>query len=184
MKRDLSRYSTGDFDRGASTLTEAVWWLVRAAIFLPPLPFPSCLKANLLRLFGATVGSGLVIRPGASVTFPWRLSIGDNVWIGEDVLILSLASVEIGSNSCISQRAFLCTGSHDHRLETFDLITKPIVLEDSSWVGASAFVGPGIRIHEGGVCAAGSVVVKDVERHSVVGGNPARPLTKEPSDRQ
>ena len=176
MKRDLSLYTTGNFDRGASKLLEALWWIVRALIFLPPLPFPSAMKAQLLRLFGAKVGSGLVIRPGASISFPWRLTIGDHVWIGEDTLILSLAEVSIGSHSCVSQRAFLCTGSHDHRQRSFDLITKPIILESSSWVGAMAFIGPGVTVHEGAVCAGGSVVTKDVPPHSVVGGNPARTL--------
>jgi putative colanic acid biosynthesis acetyltransferase WcaF len=173
MNRDLSKYSSANFDRGASRLKEALWWLVRATIFLSPLPFPSSLKVALLRLFGAKVGEGVVIRPGCSITFPWRFRCGDHVWLGEDVLILSLAEVNIGSHSCISQRAFICTGSHDYRKETFDLITKPILLEKSVWISANAFVGPGVTIGEGTVVAALSSVTKSLPSHILVTGNPA-----------
>ncbi|NJM38463.1 MAG: colanic acid biosynthesis acetyltransferase WcaF [Akkermansiaceae bacterium] len=171
--RDLSKYSSAGFDRGASRMKEALWWLTRATIFLSPLPFPSALKTALLRLFGAKIGDGVVIRPGVSITFPWRFHCGDHVWLGEDVLILSLAEVTIGSHSCISQRAFLCTGSHDYRKETFDLITKPIVLEKSVWISANAFVGPGVTVGEGTVVAALSSVVKDLPSHVLAAGNPA-----------
>ncbi len=173
MTRDLSKYSSSGFDRGASRGKEALWWLVRATIFLSPLPFPSTLKVGLLRLFGAKVGEGVVIRPGVSITFPWRFSCGDHVWLGEDVLILSLAEVRIGSHSCISQRAFLCTGSHDYRKETFDLITEQIVLEKSVWISANAFVGPGVTIGEGSVLSALSVAMKDMPSGVVAVGNPA-----------
>jgi putative colanic acid biosynthesis acetyltransferase WcaF len=173
MNHDLSKYSSANFDRGASRLKEALWWLVRALIFLSPLPFPSSFKVALLRLFGADIGHGVVIRPGVSITFPWRFRCGDHVWLGEDVLILSLAEVTIGSHSCISQRAFLCTGSHDYQKVTFDLITKPIVLEKSVWVSANAFIGPGVTIGEGTVVAALSAVVKDLPGHILAVGNPA-----------
>jgi putative colanic acid biosynthesis acetyltransferase WcaF len=118
----------------------------------------------------------VVIRSRVNITFPWRLELGDHVWIGDEVAILSLATVRIGSNCCISQRAFLCTGSHDHRKETFDLITRPIHLEDSCWVGASVFIGAGVTLRSGTICAAGAVVVKDAGPHQVIGGNPAKPL--------
>ena len=124
----LDRYSTQGFDRGASALKEAAWILVKWFFFLTPLPWPSAVRCALLRAFGAEVGSGVVIRGNVNITFPWRLRIGSDVWIGEEVLVLSLAQVTIESNVCISQRAFLCTGSHDFGKETFDLIAQPIVV--------------------------------------------------------
>ncbi|MEK0451066.1 MAG: hypothetical protein RL088_3334 [Verrucomicrobiota bacterium] len=169
----LDRYSTQGFDRGASALKEAAWILVKWFFFLTPLPWPSAVRCALLRAFGAEVGSGVVIRGNVNITFPWRLRIGSDVWIGEEVLVLSLAQVTIESNVCISQRAFLCTGSHDFGKETFDLIAQPIVVREGSWVAAMAFVGPGVEIGQGSRVAAGAVVSQSVPPASKVKGNPA-----------
>ena len=106
MNRDLSRFQNHAFHRGASTAKEALWYLVRSLVFRTSLPIPSRLRCACLRAFGAKVGRGVVIRSGVHITFPWRLTIGDHAWIGEDVFILSLAEVVIESNVCVSQRAF------------------------------------------------------------------------------
>src|SRR4051812_40896434 len=124
----LREYTTGGFDRGRSAWFEALWLVAKVLFFLNPIPWPSVLRVALLRLFGAKVGQGVVVRSQVNVTFPWRLSIADDVWIGEEVLILSLAPVTIESDVCISQRAFLCTGSHKFRGPNFDLVTRPITI--------------------------------------------------------
>ena len=85
------------------------------------------------------------------------------MWIGDEVLILSLAPVKIGSNVCISQRAFLCTGSHDFRSEGFDLITKPIEIGDGCWLAACAFVGPGATVSAGTMVKASEVWKRERE---------------------
>jgi putative colanic acid biosynthesis acetyltransferase WcaF len=173
---DLSQYSSKTFDRGASRTKEAAWWVVKCCFFQTPWPFPSGFRVALLRMFGAKVGVGVVIRSEVNITFPWRLTIGDHVWIGDGVLILSLASVTIESHVCVSQRAFLCTGSHDFRSETFDLRTKPIILRSGCWIAAQAFVGPGVEVGSGSVVSAGSVAIDNVPPNSLVRGNPARPV--------
>jgi putative colanic acid biosynthesis acetyltransferase WcaF len=174
----LDRYDNSDFDRGAGKLKEGLWVLCKCAFFLNPFPWPSSLRTALLRIFGARIGRGVVIRSGANVTFPWRLTVGDHVWIGEDVLILSLAPVTIGSNVCLSQRTFLCTGSHAWRRETFDLRTKPIVVGDSVWIAAQAFVGAGVSIGRGSVVSAGCVVMENLPENSLAKGNPATVVSK------
>lgn len=158
----LDRYDNSDFNRGASKFKEAGWWIMRSLLFAPWFPIPSFLKVAALRLFGAKVGRGVVIRSRVNITFPWRLVIGDHVWIGEEVLILSLAPVTIASHVCISQRAFLCTGSHRFRSENFDLVTKPITVGEGCWIAANVFVGPGVTLAPGTLCKAGSVVTKSV----------------------
>lgn len=114
-----------------------------------------------------------MIRANVNVTFPWRLTVGDHVWIGDEVAILSLAQVTIHTNVCISQRAYLCTGSHDFRSATFDLQTKPITVGSGSWIAAQAFLGMGVEVGEGSVVSAGSVLMESVPPRSFVRGNPA-----------
>lgn len=170
---NLAVYDNSDFDRGASRWKEAAWTLVRALFFQNPIPWPSGLRGFFLRAFGARIGRGVVIRSHVNISFPWRLRIGDHVWIGEDVGILSLAPVTIESNVCISQRAYLCTGSHDFRREDFKLKVGPITVREGSWIAAASFIGPGVEIGRGAVVSAGSVVFQNVPDNTLVQGNPA-----------
>jgi len=171
---DLSRFSTSDFDRGASRFKEMLWVLVRTLFFLTSFPWPSVLRVFLLRLFGARVGQSVVIRSNVNIWFPWRLNVGDYVWLGEEVFILNLASVKIESHVCISQRAFICTGSHDYQKSEFPMINKPIVVHSGVWIAAQVFVGPGVEIGAQSVVSAGSIILKDVPSNVVVQGNPAQ----------
>jgi putative colanic acid biosynthesis acetyltransferase WcaF len=133
----------------------------------------SPLKRAVLRAFGAKIGSGVVIKPQVKITFPWKLEVGDFVWLGEECWLLNLEQIVIGSNVCISQRAFLCTGNHNYSLSTFDLIVKPIVVEDGAWLGAGCWVGPGVRVGAHAVLAACSIMNKDMEPWGIYRGNPA-----------
>lgn len=154
--------------------------LAKCAFFQNPLPWPSSWRVALLRAFGSKVGSGVVVRQGCNVTFPWRVSIGNDVWIGEETTILSLGRVTIGPNVCISQQAYICTGSHDHSKDSFDLVVRPVEIRSGSWIAARAFIAPGVTVAENALVAAGSVVVHDVPPHSRVGGNPAREIAGKP----
>ena len=171
MRLDL--YDNSDFDRGAGRIKEGLWILCKCLFFLNPFPWPSAFRVALLRLFGARLGTNVVVRSGVNISFPWRFVTGSHVWLGEEVFILSLATVTLGSHVCISQRAFLCTGSHDWKSEAFDLKTQPIVVEDQVWIAAQAFIGPGTQIGQGSLVGAGTVLMKDVPPHSLAMGNPA-----------
>jgi len=171
---DLSGYRPTGFDRGAGKLKEGLWLMVSLVLFrLCPVSL-SPLKRWVLRVFGAEVGRGVVIKPQVKITFPWKLCIGDHVWLGEECWLLNLERITIGNNVCISQRAFLCTGSHDHKRTTFDLIVKPILLEDGVWIGAGAWIGPGVEVGKDVVLAAGAVAVRNLEAGGVYRGNPAK----------
>jgi putative colanic acid biosynthesis acetyltransferase WcaF len=169
----LRDYDNSDFDRGAPGWKESLWVVVKCAFFLRGWPWPNWLRVSLLRFFGSTVGERVVIRSRVNVTFPWRLTLGDDVWLGEEVLLLTLARVTIENDVCLSQRAFLCTGSHDYRKETFDLVTRPITIRRGSWIAAGAFIGPGVEIGPGSVVSAGAVVLESIPEKSMVRGNPA-----------
>ena len=154
-------------------MKEGLWRFVSLGLFeLCPLKL-SALKAAVLRCFGASVGRGVVIKPEVKITFPWKLTLGDHVWLGEGCWLLNLAPIEMGSNVCVSQRAFLCTGNHDYKSPTFDLITKPIQLAQGAWIGAGAFVSPGVSVGSQAVLTAGSVATTDLEPYGIYQGNPA-----------
>jgi putative colanic acid biosynthesis acetyltransferase WcaF len=172
---DLSSYSAADFDRGASRVREALWIAASLLFFRAPWPIPSAARRGLLRIFGAKVGRGVVLRSGICITFPWRLTAGDHVWIGENVRILNLAPVSIGSHVCVSQEVFLCTGSHDFNRRNFALKTAPICIQDHSWIAARAFIGPAVTVGRRSLVAAGCVLMRSIPENSRVAGNPARP---------
>lgn len=146
---------------------DVVWYALSSVLVTSFIP-GSTWRIALLRLFGAQLGSGIVVKPRVSIKFPWRLSVGDNSWIGEGVWIDNLASVSIGSNACISQGVYLCTGSHNWSSERFDLVVKPISIGDQSWVCARAVVGPGAQIGEGGVVGLGCIFSGVLEPWTIV----------------
>jgi len=170
---DLARFTTGSFDRGAGVVKEGLWLVVSLILFrLCPFSF-SALKRAVLRAFGADIGRNVTIKPRVNITFPWKLSVGDHVWLGEECWLLNLERIIIGSHVCISQRAFLCTGSHDYKRTTFNLIAKPIAVEDGAWLGAGCWVGPGVKVGSHAVLSAGSVMSRDMKPWGIYRGNPA-----------
>lgn len=169
----LDRFSVGEFDRGASRFREALWLLLSALVFSSWLP-GSGWRRFLLRLFGAQIGQGVVLKPGVRIKFPWRLVIGDYAWLGERAWIDNLGDVSIGSHACISQGAYLCTGSHDWSSDSFDLLVRPITVGDHVWVGAFSMLAPGADVGEGAVLAMGSVGKGKLAPWTVHGGNPAK----------
>jgi putative colanic acid biosynthesis acetyltransferase WcaF len=130
-------------------------------------------RVALLRLFGARIGQRVTIKPGVRVKFPWRLSVGDNVWIGEDVWIDNLGKVKIGSDVCISQRSYICTGSHDWSMRTFNLIVRPITVNNCAWIGAMSTIGPGVSVGEGAVLCLHSSAYSDLAPWHIYQGVPA-----------
>ena len=170
----VSRVSLRDFDnawyqRGRPKWVEALW-IVLSALFVASWLPGSFHRRVLLRLFGAELGKRIAIKPGVRVKFPWKLSVGSDTWIGEGVWIDNLDRVEIGDNCCLSQGAYLCTGSHDWSSPTFGLITKPIKIENCAWIGAGASLAPGTVVGEGAVVAMGSTASGDLEPWTIYSG--------------
>lgn len=167
----LALFRNREFDRGKPAAIEILWIL--AQVFVRSFVPGSVPRVRLLRLFGARLGKGVVIKPGFRVKFPWRLRVGNHCWLGEDSWIDNLAEVTLEDNVCISQGAYLCTGNHDWSDPSFRLIVKPITIKEGAWVGARAVVCPGVTVGESAVVTAGSVVTKDVPPYEIHAGNPA-----------
>lgn len=178
LKRvDLSRFdNTATFDPGAGIVKRTLWYFTNALFFLnPAFPFRSP-KPALLRLFGAKVGIGVVIHPGVNIKFPWKLSIGNHSWIGQRVWLDNLDTLTIGHHVVISQGAMIIQGSHDYKKIDYPTYSKPVVLEDGSWIGAGAIVTLGVTAHSHAVLAVGSVATKNMEAYTIYQGNPAVPV--------
>lgn len=173
MQTDIARYDNSSYKPGGNPLKRLAWYYVNVFFFKSAVIPSSGLKCSLLRLFGARVGKGVNIKPSVNIKYPWRLTIGDYSWIGENAWIDNLDEVVIGSNCCISQGAMLLCGNHNYRKSTFDLITGKIILEDGVWIGAHSIVCPGISCKSHAVLAVNSVATRNLEPWSVYQGNPA-----------
>lgn len=170
---ELSAFSNEWFKPGASFLKRAIWYVINVLFFLNPMISLCSLKIWLLRIFGAKIGRGVVIKPNINIKYPWRLSIGDYSWIGEKVWIDNLAAVYIGKNVCISQGAMLLTGSHNYKSKSFDLIVREIKIEEGVWIGAKSVVCPGIICYSHSILTVGSVATTNMDAYCIYQGNPA-----------
>ena len=172
----LRTFSTGNFNKGAGAFKQVLWFFANALLVRASWnPFMG-IKVCVLRLFGAKIGKGLVIKNNVIIKFPWKLTIGEDVWLGEGCWIDNLDNVSIGSNVCISQGALLVTGNHDYTKVDFPYRNAPIVVEDGTWIGAKAIVTAGVRIATHTVVTVGPVVTKDTEPYCIYQGYPAQKI--------
>jgi putative colanic acid biosynthesis acetyltransferase WcaF len=172
MQTDLSKYSIGNY-RAGPKFKVMTWYLFNYFIFFSGIPFPSGFKVMLLRIFGAKVGAGVVIKPKVRIKNPWRLIVGNYCWIGEDVWIDNIENVSIGNNVCLSQGAILLTGNHDYSKSNFPPKYDKIIIEDGVWICAKAIVCPGVVCKSHSVLTVNSVATKDLEEMRIYTGNPA-----------
>jgi putative colanic acid biosynthesis acetyltransferase WcaF len=177
----LSEFRVPDGFRGRPVWLVQAWWIVQAILFRPSPQAFYAWRRFLLRVFGARIGKGVLIRPTASVTYPWKLSIVDWSWVGDHATLYSLGEITIGDNSVVSQYSYLCSATHDYERATFDLIAAPVIVEPEVWIASHVFVGPGVTIRRGAVIGACSVALKDVPAHMICVGNPLRVLRKRQS---
>jgi putative colanic acid biosynthesis acetyltransferase WcaF len=170
----LRQFENSWYQPGRSVVWRALWMFLGQPLFRS-LWFPSSnLRCRLLRLFGAQIGERVVIRQGVIVKYPWHLIVGNDCWIGEQVWIDNLTTVRLGSDVCLSQGAYLCTGNHDWTDPAFGLRVSGREIHDGGWAGAKSILMPGSILEEAAICAAGSVVSGTISPYHIVAGNPAR----------
>lgn len=178
MWQDLRLFNLPFGFRGASCFYVQIWWFIQSTAFRLSPQFAYSWRAMLLRIFGAKIGKGVVIRPSVTVTYPWKVSIGDYAWIGDDVVLYSLGEIEIGANAVVSQRSYLCAADHDYCQVDFPIQAKKVTIGPQAWLAADVFVAPGVTVGEGAVIGARSSVFKDMPAGMVCMGHPCVPVKK------
>jgi putative colanic acid biosynthesis acetyltransferase WcaF len=183
----LDGYTVGTYSPGAALWQQIAWYYLGSPLVSSYWIVGSGFKCWVLRCFGAQVGTGVRIKQGLKVKFPWRLVVGDFVWLGENCWIDNVALVTIESHTCLSQEVYLCTGNHDWSSPSFQLKELPIHIGEGSWVAARAMVAPGVTIGRGAVLCLGSVASRSLEPMTIYAGNPAQPIKErkmrpDPSD--
>jgi putative colanic acid biosynthesis acetyltransferase WcaF len=173
--QDMKSFRVPPDFRGRSAVIVQLWWIVQAIVFRCSPQVLFGFRRWLLRLFGARVGVGVLIRPSARFTYPWKVQIGDYAWIGDDVVVYSLGEISIGKNAVVSQRSYLCAATHDYRSPDFKMYALPIVIEEQAWLATDVYVAPGVTIGKGAVVGARSSVFTDMPPMMVSFGSPAHP---------
>lgn len=173
--QDLSLFVLPPGFRGRPAWIVQLWWIVQALLFqTSPQAFYRW-RVFLLRCFGAKIGKSVKVRPSVSVTYPWKLSIGDHSWVGDEVVLYTLGNIAVGSHTVISQRTYLCTGSHNIDDVRFTITSEPIEIGDQCWIASDVFVCPGVKIGLGSVVGARSTVTRDLPPGIIAYGSPAKP---------
>lgn len=178
MNQKLNSFVVPEGFRGRSALTVQLWWLIQASFFKWSPQFLYGWRRFLLRLFGAEIGKNVIIRPTVKVTYPWKVKIGDNSWVGDYVELYSLGEITIGKDSVISQKSYLCTGSHDYLSSSFDIFSSPITIGNGVWVATDVYIAPGVTIEDDVLVGARSSVFKNLAGNYIYLGSPAEAVKK------
>ena len=169
----LKTFKTNNYDKGRGKLIQFIWIFFNALFLKNSWFIFMSFKVFLLRSFGAKIGQGIVIKTNVNIKFPWKLVIGNDVWIGEGVWIDNLDKVTIGNDVCLSQGALLLTGNHDYKSSSFDYKNEPIRIGNGVWIGAKSVVCPGVICEDESILTVGSVATKDLISLGIYQGNPA-----------
>lgn len=167
VRHHLAGFTGAGYDKGRPFPVQVAWLFV-SGMLVTRWWCPPRLRVAVLRAFGAQIGCGVLIRHDVRIHWPWKLTVGDDCWIGEGAYLLNLEPITIGSNVCISQRALLCTGSHDYRSETFEYDNGPIRIDDGAWIAARATVLRGVTVGADAVVGAAALVTRDVAPGAIV----------------
>jgi putative colanic acid biosynthesis acetyltransferase WcaF len=169
---ELKKFSLPKNFRGRNAIIVQLWRTIYILLYKPSPQIMYGWRRFLLRLFGAKIGKNVILRPSVEITYPWKIEIGDYSWIGDNVVLYSLGKITIGSNTIISQKSYLCTGSHDFNSVAFDIFEKPIIIGNSCWIATDVFVAPGVQIADEVIIGARSSVFKSIKTKGLYKGNP------------
>lgn len=176
--QQLNQFHLPEDFRGRTGWMVQLWWLVQDTLFRWSPQFLYGWRRWLLRRFGAQIGKDVLIRPTVRVTYPWKVHIGDYSWIGDDVVLYSLGDIEIGTNTVISQKSYICTGNHDFSKQNFPIYALPVKIGNQVWIATDVFVAPGVTIGDGTVVGVRSTVLHNLPAGMICYGTPAQEIRK------
>jgi putative colanic acid biosynthesis acetyltransferase WcaF len=174
--QSLDLFTVPPHFRGKPTWLVQLWWITDSLFFKTSPQFLYGWRRFLLRIFGARIGKKVLIRPTTRITYPWKLFIGDYAWVGDDVALYNLGDIHIGANAVVSQKSYLCAGSHDYKDKSFPIYSAIITIEEQCWLGTDVYVGPGVTIGKGTIVAARSSVFKNLPGGKIFAGTPAKQI--------
>lgn len=158
----------------------ALWLVVRSLLVRPASRRAERWRRFWLNRFGASVPRTSYVRAPANIRHPWLFRMGEYSCVAEDADIYNLGPIEIGDHTVISQKAWLCAGTHDYTDPTLPLVRPSIRIGSGVWVCAGAFIGPGVSVGDNAIVGACAVVTSDVPPGVIVAGNPARVVKPRP----
>ena len=161
---------------GSNRLLRVLWefcWFVFCA--WTPKPFNEW-RLFWLRVFDAKIDGKPFVHQRARIAIPWNLTLHDHACLGDRANAYTLGEIEIGARATVAQEAYLSSATHDFTRSELPLVTAKITIGEDSFIGARAFVLPGITIGPRSIIGACSVVTRDVPADVIAAGNPCRVL--------
>jgi putative colanic acid biosynthesis acetyltransferase WcaF len=174
--QDLTTFNVSTKFRGKSKIIVQLWWIINATLFSWSPQFMYGWRRFLLRAFGAKVGKNVLIRSSVKITYPWKVNVGNNSWIGDDCVLYSLGNIRIGNNVAVAHKVYFNTGGHDYQKLSFDIFAKPISIEDECWITNDVYIAPGVKVGRGSIVGARSTVLKSLPEGKICVGSPAKPI--------
>ena len=159
-------------ERLRRVLWEFCWFVFCAWTPKPANPW----RLFWLGVFDAKIHGIPFVHQRARIAVPWNLALHDRACLGDRTNVYSLGEIEIGARAVVAQEAYLNTGSHDFSQSSMPLVVAKITIGEDAFVGARAFVMPGVKIGARAIVGACSVVTRDVPENVVAAGNPCRVL--------
>lgn len=157
-----------------------MWLIMQGTLFRFSFPTWYRYRVFLLRLFKAKIDWTCRIKRTVRFDCPWNFTAGRNCALGDYVIVYALGPITLGRRVTVSQYSHLCAGSHDFTHRYLPLIKPPITLENDVWLGADAFVGPGVTVREGALLGARGSAFKDLDAWTIYGGSPAYRMRERP----
>ena len=136
--------------------------------------FCPCWRSSILRLFGATVGTGCSFDRKVQITIPWNLVIGNDCHFADHCILYALGTITLGDRVRVDTRAHLCAGSHDMKDTTFPLVRPPITIGDDSFIGVDAYIAPSVVLGTHTIVHPRASVYGDFDGSGELQGNPAK----------